>query len=488
MPGSDGAPARPGDASPPAVPIRLSLTLPGSASLGAYQAGAVSALAVTVNALRQRGRPVRLDAIGGASAGSIVALLFTHCLLTGRDAPAMLGRAWIDEVDIGLLRSGGGHSPLAFDDLRERMVHFLADEDRHPRRVHPPLDAPVTLQVSLTDLLGRSRAVEIGTGPTELLSYADWLEFELRPDHDAAALTDGGASTEGAAPSVLDAVLASASHPGAFPPVLVDGDRWCTDGGLVESRPVQRVVAAAQRRAGRSRATRLHLVVDPRSSGPTGGQGWEDPAADKGWIDGLRRALSILPTQALHDDLRDVLDVNRRLERLDELVDRLAPTVHDEPSRQSLRDDIASVAGLDGCERIDVDVINPLLVGRRREGETGVADLLAGDFIGAFGGFLQRDIRANDFNLGWRCTEAWIGRGLGSHRVAPADVDAVRAEVAAARPFDPAPGDLPAEGIEQLGALGRWRLALLALQFGRVLTQQALRPPMARVRHWVGAA
>lgn len=336
MPGSDGAPARPGDASPPAVPIRLSLTLPGSASLGAYQAGAVSALAVTVNALRQRGRPVRLDAIGGASAGSIVALLFTHCLLTGRDAPDMLGRAWIDEVDIGLLRSGGGHSPLAFDDLRERMVHFLADEDRHPRRVHPPLDAPVTLQVSLTDLLGRSRAVEIGTGPTELLSYADWLEFELRPDHDAAALTDGGASTEGTAPSVLDAVLASASHPGAFPPVLVDGDRWCTDGGLVESRPVQRVVAAAQRRAGRSQATRLH--------------------------------------------------------------------------------------------------------------------------------------------------------GLGSHRVAPADVDAVRTEVAAARPFDPAPGDLPAEGIEQLGALGRWRLALLALQFGRVLTQQALRPPMARVRHWVGAA
>lgn len=90
-----------------AAPIRMSITLPASTSLGAFQAGAVSALSVMIRSLRSRGQPVVVDAVGGASAGSIVAALFAHCLVSGRDAPALLRQEWVDEVDIGLLRSGG---------------------------------------------------------------------------------------------------------------------------------------------------------------------------------------------------------------------------------------------------------------------------------------------------------------------------------------------------------------------------------------------
>ena len=75
--------------------LRLSLTLPGSASLGAYQAGALSALAVMITTLRHRGLTVRVDAIGGSSAGSIVSTLFAYSLLTGSDAPSLLRRAWV---------------------------------------------------------------------------------------------------------------------------------------------------------------------------------------------------------------------------------------------------------------------------------------------------------------------------------------------------------------------------------------------------------
>lgn len=480
----------------PPAPIRLSMTLPGSASLGAFQAGGVAALAVVINALRQQGRDVHLDAIGGASAGSIVAMLFTHCLLTGRDAPALLREAWVDEVDVQLLRAGGRDSPLAFDDLREQLRSFLEDYDRHPCRVHEPLTSPVCLQVSLTSLLGLTTPVQIGSDRSELLTYADWLEFDLEPGGDHRDLLRSGPN------SVLDAVLASASHPGAFPPKLVDRHghdrhyrrlgvtdlpedpmRWYTDGGLVESQPVQRVLQAAHRKAGpagAAGATRLHLVVDPRSSGPSGDAAWADSTSGRTWIDGVRRALSILPTQALHDDLREVVDVNHRLARLDELVDRLG----EGGDRDHLRRELEEVAGLAGKERIDVDLITPLLRARGRD--AGVSELLAGDFIGAFGGFLDRSIRRNDFALGWACTEAWTGPGLAGHRVDEPTIERVLAELDRARVLSGPDADGHADGIEQLGRVGRWQLFLLAVQVGRVLASEALRSPSARVRELIG--
>ena len=47
----------------------------------------------------------------------------------------------------------------------------------------------------------------------------------------------------------------------------------------------------------------------------------------------------------------------------------------------------------------------------REDDELGVTDLLAGDFIGAFGGFLSRDIRRNDYALGWTAAERWADEG-----------------------------------------------------------------------------
>jgi hypothetical protein len=73
--------------------------------------------------------------------------------------------------------------------------------------------------------------------------------------------------------------------------------------------------------------------------------------------------------------------------------------------RGALRDQLAAGGGLTGTERVDVEMISPLM--EVTGGERGVNDLLAGDFIGTFGGFLDRRIRASDFALGWRSVASW---------------------------------------------------------------------------------
>ena len=92
--------------------LRLSLTLSGGASLGAFQAGAVAALLVGFDHARcEEGSDVRVDAIGGASAGSLVGLLTAFSLLEGADGPRLLSRAWVEEVDLELLQEGDADAP-----------------------------------------------------------------------------------------------------------------------------------------------------------------------------------------------------------------------------------------------------------------------------------------------------------------------------------------------------------------------------------------
>jgi len=490
-------------------PIRITVTLPGAASLGAYQAGATAALAVVIRELRRRGHDVHVDAVGGSSAGSIVGLLTSHCLLVGRDAARFLREAWVDEVDARLLRSGGTDRPLAFDDLHDRLDDFLHDTDAHPYGVVEPLAQSIDLQVGLTSLLGLRVPVEDhhddrhddrhGTIPT--LTFADWATFELEPDHDPSVLL----RPKGSSP--IDAALTSAAHPVAFVPTRLDrnGDRavydergiddlpgdarlWYTDGGLVESSPVGRVVTEARRRWGPDDGTRLHLVVDPRSSGPSGHDIWRDPDMEKSWMQGLRRAVSIVPTQALHDDIRRIQSINRRLGELDALLSDLREVV-DEHRYEEVCRRITSAAGLDGAERVRVETITPLRYVDAVE-DAGVSDLLAGDFIGAFGGFLDRDIRRSDFALGWACTRSWVDDVLVGVGVDPDDVDHLLAEL----DHDGTVGEADAhaegrgDGVDQLDRSGRWQLALLAAQFARVVVSEAVPwdvRPVQRIRERV---
>ena len=419
----------------------------------------MAALAVAITALRSEGRPVRVDAIGGASAGSFVAVLFAHGLLTGRDTAGLLRTAWVEEVDIELLRSGGREAPLTTDDLRHRIRSFVADTDRHPRGAYSPLDSGIEIQIGLTSLLGFEAPIQTSGGELPGLSFVDWTATVLQPEHEFDALI-GQSGT-----SLLDAMLASAAHPLGFRPRQLDrsderstyerrgitnfpadGALWYTDGALVESAPVGRILAAARRAGGLDGqggdGKRLHLVIDPRSSAPTTGDPWA-AGGSPDWLDGLRRAASIVPTQALHDDLRRVATVNQRLRQLDELVDRLdtefdrhEPVDDDDrrARREQWRGELAAIGGLTDKEPIDLEVISPHILAEDDD-DHGV-DLLTGDFIATFGGFLDASIRRSDFALGWRCTQRWVQSGLHRHGVTPSTVEAVLAAIEEAEPPD----------------------------------------------------
>ena len=62
-----------------------------------------------------------------------------------------------------------------------------------------------------------------------------------------------------------------------------------------------------------------------------------------------------------------------------------------------LRCALLETAGLQGKQALSLDVISPLILADDDDPKS----LLAGEFMGDFGGFLSEELRASDFNLGY---------------------------------------------------------------------------------------
>ena len=73
--------------------LRLSLTIPGAVSLGAYEGGALAALILAARTLGEEN--VLIDTIASASAGSITALLTARALLPRVQPDRSPGAAWV---------------------------------------------------------------------------------------------------------------------------------------------------------------------------------------------------------------------------------------------------------------------------------------------------------------------------------------------------------------------------------------------------------
>jgi predicted acylesterase/phospholipase RssA len=458
--------------------LRVCLTLSGGASLGAYQAGASAALLAAFERIRdEHGVDIRVDAIGGASAGSIVALIVAHSLLEGVDGCDLLHEAWVERVSVDTLLRGGSRGPLSLERVRGELPELLESGRRVPAQRHP-----LMLHVALTGLRGLTYDIQglRRDEPVTGVTFADWKDFRLEPGGGVAQLL----RPEGSSP--LETVVASASHPGAFAPRVLDrrGDRdayerqgisnlprsgwlWYSDGGQIQSEPLGRVLAAARAvdRDGPDDARRVNLLIDPRSEEPSDAEEWSDQDYDASWGHGLARALTIPPEQALYDDLRRLERDNYRLDWIGQLTDLVHDHLGDqardgllalleritsdrgmlrggaEPAQphaddatvgELLRRVIEDIGGLRGKQHVAVDVISPLLLAKRREGR--VADLLAGELLGDFGGFLERDLRRSDFALGYETTLAWCSDGLGAFDLPDDAVAAAAAAIEERRP------------------------------------------------------
>ena len=393
----------------------------------------------------------------------MVGFFSAHALLTGLDPEKLLHEAWVERVNLPLLLSGDSRALLSFEQLRERLPGVLAEDG--PARADPGgIDyrqrRPIALHIQVTGLRGLSYPIQglRRDSPVAATTYADWGRFELRPGAGVEQMVE----PEGRSP--LDFVLASAASPGGFAPELLDrsadaeayesrgiegfpdsGRLWYTDGGLLGSQPLGRVIAAGRALHGSGEeGAAVHLLVNPRSEDASTDQ-WSDPDAAPSWQEGASRALAILSEQSLFDDLRRIEKDNSRIEWAERLADLLADGLGpaeadqlgrfldgieserrgmraDEPARdrdqvdeldpaQFLLRAVCEIGGLVGKERIAIDVISPKLL----EGESGedVGSLLAGEFMGDFGGFLSRDLRVSDFALGYESSLAWLRQGLG---------------------------------------------------------------------------
>jgi predicted acylesterase/phospholipase RssA len=457
--------------------LRVTLTLSGGASLGAYQAGATAALLVALEHVRdEHGVDVRVDAVGGASAGAIVGLMAAYSLLEGVSGCDVLHEAWIERVSIDTLLRRGSRGPLSLEGVRAELPDLLRSGKRARAQEHP-----LALHVALTGLRGLTYELEglRRDVPVSAVTFADWKDFVLEPGRGP------GQYFEPALRSPLDAVLASASHPGAFAPRVLDrrddreeyegqgvanlprsGWLWYTDGGLVQSEPVGRTLSAARRIEGPADAHRLNLMIDPRSEEPTDAEQWSDRDYGATWAGGLSRALAVLPEQALYEDLRKLQRDNRRIEwlgdleravdehlderaaeglrRLIEVIDgerdemragrtRDTAPPGDASATELLRDAIERISGLARKDPVAVDVISPLLLAERDDVDS-VGGLLAGEMLGDFGGFLQTDLRRSDFALGYESVLAWAPDGLAACDLPPAAVDSAVAAACESKP------------------------------------------------------
>ena len=287
--------------------------------------------------------------------------------------------------------------------------------------------------------------------------------------------------------------------------VPADGLLWYTDGGTIDNEPVGRTLELVHRvdrgtepwAARREDEERMMLLVHPHPTAPAGRSAWAGPR-QPGWVQTLLRALKLQTSQSLFADLREVSRTNSRLrwsnelceavshqlssltpdqaaewsQALGELLERIdadkrriraqagrKPGVtverHEDSPAVLFNELVEVVTGLGGKSVVSVEEITPEILLDDAQVPGGkpvtVEDLLSGEFLAHFGGFLHEPLRRSDFDLGYRSTLQWMEQGLAGTGTSGLSPDHVAMALEAAtdryRPGPlvarPGPPDLP---------------------------------------------
>lgn len=440
------------------APLRIALTLPGAVALGAYQAGAVSALIEAVRAANAIGDcPIVIDVIASSSAGSLTGLLSARCLLEGLGPADILYDAWVVRASAKKLAGRGNQALLSLDTLHAAALELLDVDGRTATAAGQP--GSVTLSVSVQILRGLAHDMPaVATHNYDTVSHLEFLDWTITGGMPLRDLCDPPDST------VLGAVLASAANQLAFPAQILTlpigdakyrsvrnlpryGTFWCADAALLDREPIGRALAVARQLDTEADdvARRLHVVVEPQPRVAGLDLQWSNPGARPTWLQVLARTAAIAEAQTVYDDISGIEECNARLIRVDRLLDRLSPALEALPEGQraqieqslgdqsggslgqKLRQAVARAAGVEGRQPLRVEVISPTVV--VTTGARSANDKLAGETIFRFGGFLERRLRQSDFDLGYHSTLTWLrseSAPLGPTSHAAADLAARR--------------------------------------------------------------
>jgi predicted acylesterase/phospholipase RssA len=439
--------------------LNIAVTLPGEGALGTFEAGAMSALIIAA----QAGEAIEVDILTGASSGALTSVIAAAALLTRSDPVAPLRRAWVTEPSLASLRDAQLRAPLSLQRARSVGHSVLAEmllDGLGVGGATQPEVPKVTVECALTCLRGHTS--KITADDVIVTSYLDWANFEFT-DGDLAGVTKKWSTA-------LDSAIASASLPLAFAPSLLerpaepgdevsdlaagaDGNRlWYADGGLVNREPLRRCIRLARQADTDAPVRRRVLVVrpSPEDAPGRGDPAWTGAGDPPRYRESLERALRILVTHNVYEDLRTVEATNSRVSVSRELARALAQVIPDSDEvRQILAKavpdsdgacqtpvvdattpeaDLAAwleqllqaATGLGGKTNVDVDVVAP---GHAFDLARGAASLTA------------ERIRATDFLLGYQAMLEWMKGQLEPEKPAEAErtsaaVDAVRRRAA----------------------------------------------------------
>jgi predicted acylesterase/phospholipase RssA len=517
--------------------LRIGLTISGAIALGAYEGGALAALLTGVQAAnRDHPGAVRIDVIAGASAGSITGLLAARALAVGLNPIDVMYGSWVATPQLEKLRDGMD-SPLSTASTGAG-AEALLKGDEHPEVAQA---APVRLSMALGSLRGLDYEIgRIAGSPIPASTFLDWHEETVDATKDTAwfmresgpvhAALASGAHAAAFPPIGLDrAALEDAYRANGivnFPPSKFF---WYTDGGTIDNQPLGRAMGMSQEVDCAEgdvlgRAARLHMMITPDPARPVlDDDRWSARDPRPSWLKTGLRATALVRSQHLYEDLRDLEKTNSRLEWTRRLQAALLSVIEDgaepeatlrevekqigadkgalstaEDLRQreasgvlrvtdgsadtavaaALRDALDAATGLAKKRFIAMAVVSPLLLPEVVSGSKQPRDVLGGDFLGHFGGFLDVKLRENDFAAGYRSMLCWMeGGGLADHGLAP---DAAQAAIAGANAAREEWQARNAPWVEDLGDANlpsrpwrqRWQVYRLAFRAARIAFKQ----------------
>jgi hypothetical protein len=175
--------------------LRIALTISGAVALGAYEGGALAALLCAIRGLCQGDDPVvRVDSIGGSSAGSITGLLAARCLLEGIDPVYVMREAWVERDSLSVMRTDAPDEPLSLAALRRASVDLLDPRNHRGDPVHR-VDAcqvaPIRMVMALASLRGLEYRVPSLSArqPVRATTSLDWATFTFTSGQPVHELT-----------------------------------------------------------------------------------------------------------------------------------------------------------------------------------------------------------------------------------------------------------------------------------------------------------
>lgn len=252
---------------------RIAVTIKGGVSLGAYEAGVLTQTLrlIDFNNRQPKATFWYIDALGGASAGSVTAALVAIALLSGKIDN--LAEVWINALSLDSLEPAPGQpgsdytllDAARLDQLANRYVMFPPAASRHPAL--RPGNARLDLGFCLSRMDPKTTGVQTLDGNTlTIQEFADTATFLIGIGADNSIdISTTGVATRGynyldatlsgqaAIATLVQGAIASGTFPYAFAPrdlrfwdaVRHWYDDYCIDGGLFDNDPVGKTIDLA---------------------------------------------------------------------------------------------------------------------------------------------------------------------------------------------------------------------------------------------------